>query len=45
MSDSIFAFIMSLGALCFVLGGGALVIVPRIEARERRRSAASHPAE
>ena len=45
MSDPLFAFAMSLGALCLLLGGGALVIVPRLEARERRRSVASHPAE
>ena len=45
MSDSLFAFAMSLGALCLLLGGRALIIVPRIEARERRRSVVSQPAE
>jgi hypothetical protein len=45
MSDALFAFAMSLGAFCLLLGGGALVIVPRLEARERHRSSQAHPAE
>ena len=45
MADPLFAFAMSLGALCLLLGGGALIIVPRIEARERSRPTQPHPAE
>ena len=45
MSDSLFAFILSLGGLCAVMGAGVLWIVPRIEARDRRCEHQSHPAE
>ena len=45
MSDGIFAVILALGGLGAVMGIGVLLIVPRIEARERRRSAGTHPAE
>ena len=45
MSDPIFAVILSLGGLCAIMGAGVLLIVPRIEAHEKRRAAQSHAAE
>ena len=47
MSNAVFAVcLIALGGLGAVMGAGVLLIVPRIEAHERRRSAAAaHPAE
>ena len=45
MSDAVFAVILALGGLGVVMGLGVLLIVPRVEAYERRRAAMSHPAE
>ena len=45
MSDAVFAVFLALGGLGAVMGAGVLLVVPHIEAHERRRAAAAHPAE